>query len=223
LISDTRAVEGSLGHALFAYQAEVRVESSAFLRNQEVGVSLVGEGGRLEVGESLISDTRPVADGSYGVGVGCSRYGSGPPDLVLTRALVRGSSAAGLLSRACYVELQSTRIQGVAPGAFHRFSPQGEIEATYTEISDGIAATVGSELHVSNLAVADVGRAALVFDDSFGVLAGARASGGRFGLVIQGSKRPDFSDPDNRFVGTELPILSDGDLPVPAPPQIPQN
>ena len=65
-------------------------------------------------------------------------------------------------------------------------------------------------------------RAGLVFDSSSGVLTGVRTKGARYGLVAQGEPKPDWSDPSNVFGASELPILTDGNLPVPKPPPLPE-
>jgi len=90
-------------------------------------------------------------------------------------------------------------------------------DQTYEGVADGLIAQAQSKVDVSDLAVDDCARAALLFDDSTGSLAGTSTAGGRFGLVLQGAVQPAVSE-DNAFRGTEKDIVTGGDLSVPSAP-----
>ena len=60
-----------------------------------------------------------------------------------------------------------------------------------------------------------------MYANSIGSLTGVAASG-RYGLVVQGQFWPEYDDPSNVFEGTEQVILTDGQLPVPGPPPLPE-
>ena len=88
---------------------------------------------------------------------------------------------------------------------------------------DGLVVGFGSSVLVTDTAVRGAIRAGVLFDSSAGSLAGVRSTDSRFGLVVQGEPRPDYGDPSNVFSGTEENILTDGALPVPEAPPLPEE
>jgi len=97
---------------------------------------------------------------------------------------------------------------------------QGIVD-TFDGIADGLIAAFGTKALVSNSQFTDNPRAGIVFESSGALITGTTSAGGRFGLVAQGTPKPNWSDPANSFSGSEQSILDDGDLPVPKAPPIP--
>jgi hypothetical protein len=68
-------------------------------------------------------------------------------------------------------------------------------------------------------------RAGILFDGGnegivWNTVSGA---GNRYGLILQDEPKPDCSDSQNHFFGTEENVLTDGALPVPEPPPLPSE
>jgi hypothetical protein len=199
--------------------ASATVSESAVIGNYELGLRAAGKGTSLVVERSLVADTLPLADGSYGVGA-CASDGS----TEIKDSLVARSRTTGRLTGGGRGILANSLVDGVLAGAFHRVEGPIGMEvpiATFVGISDGLVASFGASVDVSNVAVRGVERAGVVFEASSGELRGVRTAGGKFGLVIQGSPKPSASDPSNVFLGSEEASVSDVELPVPGPPKLP--
>jgi hypothetical protein len=138
--------------------------------------------------------------------------------LTISGSTFNGNTAFGVLLVGVTKALVSNTSASntVLHGAFHLWGK------TYDDIADGFIAGFNSTAFVTNSQFVGNARAAIIFDSSGGKVATTTSSGGRFGFVVMGSPKPDYSDPQNSFIGSEQAILADGDLGVPAAPPIPE-
>jgi len=209
-----RGVGGEFG-------ASLKVVGSAVVANQEVGVWTTDMGTNLVLERSLVDDTQPLAEATLGMGVNISTSAA-----TIKNVLVARSRTGGFLFASSTGSVEDSLVDGVVAGSFHLYVGPPEMEvitATFQGISDGVVAGFGSTVSVTNVLIRGVARAGLVFDSSGGLLRGLQASGGKFGLVLQGNPKPDVSDPTNRITGSEDDVLSDAELPIPGPPKVPSG
>jgi len=114
----------------------------------------------------------------------------------------------------------SQSLIGLVPKGSFTVNTQG----TFDNVGDGLLATLGSTFDITDTRVQGCIRAGVLFDDSTGTLSGVVSTENRFGLVLQGEKRPSYDGGNNQLTGnTERDILTGGDLPVsdapsPVPP-----
>jgi len=119
-----------------------------------------------------------------------------------------------LLSYAGFVEIADTYIAAIYYGG-------GPV---YQDVADGLLSRGSHYVWIHGLLVTGCDRSGLMFDSgNGGVIQNTRTQTVRFGLVLQGDPKPDYSDPANVFQGTDEPILTDGALPVPAAPPLPDG
>jgi len=110
-----------------------------------------------------------------------------------------------------FVRVLSTHVFGIEVGNI----------PPYDNLGDGIIAAWSDYVLVQNSLFEDCARAGLLYQASGGEIQWTQALGGRFGLVVQGDPKPEYFI-GNSFVGTEEDILTDGALPVPQAPPIPE-
>jgi hypothetical protein len=92
----------------------------------------------------------------------------------------------------------------------------------YEDLAYGLLAFQSDAIAVDNCNFIGCEKAGIIYDSSGGVITNTWSGANpRFGLVLQGEPKPDYSDPNNVFSGAEENILTDGDLPVPGPPPLP--
>jgi hypothetical protein len=194
--------------------------SSAVVRNRRFAVAGHGE---MIIDGSLVADTAPSSDGSYGVGIIATARAFLGGHLTLRDAVIAQSHTAGLLvGPDTFAEVQRVTVRGVAAGSFKAFAGDGSVSAVYDGIADGVVIAGGSLMHLDGARVTGASRAGVVSDASGGWLRSVRATGGQFGLVAQGTPKPDWSDGGNAFVGGTQAVLTDGALPVPGAPPVPK-
>ncbi|MFZ9889916.1 MAG: right-handed parallel beta-helix repeat-containing protein, partial [Myxococcota bacterium] len=137
LISDTMAQ--TTGHLLgqgvsVNRAAKGVVTGSVVRRSQHSGVSTLASNG-LAIERSLILDTRPTFDETYGVGLVCALS-----PVTVKRTIIADSHTAGVLLVPCEGTIEESAIEGVVEGAFHRYAGptlgQGMVIATYGGIAD---------------------------------------------------------------------------------------
>ncbi|MBM4360521.1 MAG: right-handed parallel beta-helix repeat-containing protein [Deltaproteobacteria bacterium] len=196
------------------------MRGSAVTGNAELGV-VIRTGDELTIRESLVADTLAAGDGSYGVGVACSASQA----MTLSNSVVNSSRTAGVIvANGCAALLEQLLIDGVAPGSFYTY--EGEtlnIKETYDGIGDGIAMNDKASATLRDVLVRQAARGAVVIDSCDGTLERVRAEGLRFGLVMQSSPGVSWTEGANEFRGGDKDILSDGMLPVPGPPPMPED
>ncbi|WP_437878061.1 DUF1565 domain-containing protein [Sorangium sp. So ce513] len=183
--------------------------ASTYVLGAHVAGIVASEGADLELEGSLIERTLPEErEGTGGVGL----LSGGATGVVVRRSAVLESRAAGLLL-ASPSRVEETLLRGVEGGTFSTVSDAGQPE-TVTDMGDGLL-VLRSTAQVSAVDVEGCARAGLLFSDSEGALAGSRAAGNRFGLVVQGEHAPEVAR-DNTFEDNEeSDRLNAGDLPVP--------
>ncbi|WP_438019712.1 DUF1565 domain-containing protein [Sorangium sp. So ce315] len=184
--------------------------ASTYVLEAHVAGIAASEGADLELEGSLIERTRPEErDGTGGVGL----LSGGAAGVVVRRSAVLESRASGLLLLSSPSRVEETLLRGVEGGTFSSVTDEGQ-QANVTDMGDGLL-VLRSTAQVSAVEVEGCARAGLLFSDSDGALAGSRATGNRFGLVVQGAHAPTVAK-DNTFEGNEeSDRLSAGDLPVP--------
>jgi hypothetical protein len=101
----------------------------------------------------------------------------------------------------------------------------GDFEAdglVYEDVAFGLVASESDFVAVANCSFTDCEKAGMLYETSGGIIMATQSgANNRFGLVLQGEPKPLYDFPDNVFSGTEEPILTDGDLPVPSAPPLP--
>lgn len=167
--------------------------------------------GAVEMIDGLVQRTSgDETDDSSGVGVAVAGA-----HLTLASSIIRESRSAGIALFAAAAVVRGTVVSGVAGG--------GEGAAPgRSRGGDGVLAQGGSTLDLIGVRVDGCARAGVLYDSSAGSLSRVRASDNLFGLVVQGSQRPDVGE-DNVFVdNTTMDEQLDGDLSVlVAPPPLP--
>jgi hypothetical protein len=221
LVTRTTSVGGLFGRGLnLDTDTVTRVRGSAIVGNTELG-AVIRTGKELTITESLVDDTKPSGDGSYGMGIACSASTL----LELTSSVVATSRTAGILvANRCAARIEQVLVDGVAPGSFHTY--EGDtltIRETYPGIGDGIVLNDDASVTLDELVVQRAARGAVVINVSQATLSHVRGSGERFGLVVQGSPSVIWDASTSVFVGGEQDVLSDGTLPVPGPPPMPEE
>ncbi|WP_234023672.1 DUF1565 domain-containing protein [Sorangium cellulosum] len=191
-------------------QAAGATLTSAYVAASHVAGVAAFRGASLELSGSLIEGTGPEErDGTGGVGL----LSSAAKRLVVQKSAVLKSRAAGVLLLSSPSVLEQTLVRGVESGTFSAVGDDRQAELV-PDMGDGLLA-LGSTADVSAVQVEGCARAGLLFSDSDGALARSRATGNRFGLVLQGARAPAVEQ-DNTFQGNrEQDELTAGDLPVP--------
>ncbi|MGK4005912.1 hypothetical protein WMF31_25015 [Sorangium sp. So ce1036] len=186
------------------------VLASTYVSGARVAGIAVSGGAGLELSDSLVERTAPEErDGTGGVGL----LSDAVEDLVVRRSAVLESRVAGLLLLSSSGAIEDTLVRNVEIGTFSAPGDGGRVEAV-PDLGDGILA-LRSTAQVSATQVEGCARAGLLFDHSDGALARSRATGNRFGLVLQGTPRPDVEQ-DNSFEDNwEEDELTAGGLRVP--------
>ncbi|WP_437680685.1 hypothetical protein [Sorangium sp. So ce131] len=211
IVEGTRAspIDPELSAGVLVQAAGATLTSTYVAAGHVAGVAAI-RGARLELSGSLIEGTGPEERGGAG-GVGL--LSSGAKRLVVQRTAVLASRAAGVLLLSSPSAIEETLVRGVEIGTFSAVgdAPQAEL---VPDMGDGLLA-LGSTAEVSAAQVEGCARAGLLFSDSDGALARSRATGNRFGLVLQGARAPAV-EKDNTFQGNrERDEVTEGDLPVP--------
>ncbi len=160
----------------------------------------------------LIEHTLPQeSDGTWGVGV----LSSGWATLQLASSVVKNNRVSALMVVDAGAAVSRSLIDVVPAGSFTLIQPP----KSYNDIGDGLLATVGSTLDITDTRIQGCIRAGVLFDDSTGTLSGVVSTENQFGLVLQGEQRPSYEGGDNQFTGnTAQDIVTGGDLPVPDVP-----
>ncbi|WP_437736728.1 DUF1565 domain-containing protein [Sorangium sp. So ce1335] len=189
--------------------ARATLASTYVLEAHVAGVA-VSQGADVELDGSLIERARPEErDGTGGVGL----LSGGAASVAVRRSAVLESRASGMLLLSSPSRVEETLLRGVEGGTLSLLSDEGQRE-TVTDMGDGLL-VLRSTAQVSSVEVEGCARAGLLFDDSDGALAKSRATGNRFGLVVQGAHAPTVAE-DNTFDGNEeRDRVTTGDLPVP--------
>ncbi|WP_437579905.1 DUF1565 domain-containing protein [Sorangium sp. So ce887] len=190
--------------------ARATLASTYVLEAHVAGVS-ASRGAELELTDSLIERAlSEERDGTGGVGL----LSAGAAGVVVRRSAVLESRVAGMLLLASPSTVEDTVIRGVESGTFSTPSVGGQ-EESVADIGDGLL-VLRSAAQVSSVQAEGCARAGLLFSDSHGALAHSRATGNRFGLVLQGARAPKLSE-DNTFEGNqESDRVTAGALPVPS-------
>lgn len=214
--SDGRGIEVING-------ASLQLESSAVVENREIGLvssSFAASSPTLvSITKSLFEHTLPEENsGAYGVGLLCS----GVVQLELSDSAVRDSRTAGvLLGAGATSAISRSLIEQVLPGSFYTYL-DGTILEKYDGIGDGVVVAFDGTANIADTLVRSADRAGMIFESSRGVLRGVHSLESRFGLILQGEPRPEWQDGSNRFEGREQAIVTQGSVPVPGAPPLPE-
>ena len=98
---------------------------------------------------------------------------------------------------------------------------EGDIPPYYN-LGHGLTALDSDYVLVDDCLFESCARAGLIYTASGGAIYRTRTQDVRFGLVLLEEPKPNWEDPSNSFVGTEENVLTDGALPVPGPPPLPE-
>jgi hypothetical protein len=210
------------GPGLFALRGSASAVRIAATKNGTSGI-IIGPGAVGAVEHAVIDDTVPYQGDAYGSGFFCDRARSS-----LRSALVRASRTAGVVLSSCSSEVSDLIVDGVLLGKALAYDNTGKLAETIEGLGDGLVSVrwenaMATRSDVSRTRIYGAQRAAVVFASSAGVLRGVNGSGSRFGLVAQGNTKPDWTEASNSFFGREQSVLTDGNLPVPEPPPLPQD
>jgi hypothetical protein len=145
-------------------------------------------------------------------------YGSGQPVNIYNCEIVNNWVAGIVLWEAGQVVVNETIVQRVYLGKIE-FS-DGTV---YDNLAWGLLAFQSAPVYVWSSQFHRCEQGGMIFDSSGGWIVNAISGHmNRFGLVVQGEPKPDYSAPSNIFWGTEQPVLTDGALPVPSAPPLPE-
>lgn len=208
--------DGYFGYGLTAREhASMSIANSAIVSNHEMGGFFGGSLVTVALEASIVERTLPSAyDGSRGMGLVCHDGAT----LDLSSSAILHNRTAALAFTIANGHVTGSLLSDVPNGKFTLLNP----DHTYEDVGDGLLALFGSDVQVENTRIVGCSRAGLLFGDSRGNVAGSTVTDNRFGLVLQGTDRPDLSD-DNAIVGNaEKDTVVDGALPVPgAPSELP--
>ncbi len=205
------------GRGLVAQEgATLDLLSVALIRNHQLGLSTFGEGTLVTASACLISRTLPLIDagdfGPYGGGV----LASNASIVTISASILEDSRVAALMVDGATATLVSSWIDRVAASDFHT-----EDGHDYSSVGDGILARGATVTSIGNT-ITRCDRAGLLFDDSAGASEHTHSTRNRFGLVLQGKKRPTVAASSRFDENEDQDVVSDGDLPVPnAPSELP--
>jgi hypothetical protein len=202
--------------------ASLDLMKSALAENRDVALFL--SRATVTASESLVEHTLPrESDASSGAGVLCSSTST----LAISGSAIQQNQTAGVfVGFGATAELTGSLLDEVLPGKFHEYEgPPGMqvIVASYEGLGEGLIIAFGSRATVTDTVVRRASRAGVLFESSDGILRGVRSTESRFGLVLQGMPQPDWQHDDNFFDGSEQPILTEGNLPVPDAPPVPEG
>ena len=93
----------------------------------------------------------------------------------------------------------------------------------YQSVADGLVAHNSSQVNIINSKFEYADRVGVMYSGSGGTVTGTATQNVRFGLASMNSPNLDFSDPNNNFNASEQSILTDGNLPVPEAPPLPEE
>lgn len=195
---------------VFVKEANAKLTASYVSESRFAGVVLASDA-RLALVESLIERTGPAEpDGPGGVGLLSSEASA----ITVERAAVLESRVAGLLLADSPSTIKDTLIRGVERGTLLATGVEGQDGSAGSDFGDGILA-LKSTVEVSAANVEGCARAGLLFNDSDGTLASSRATGNRFGLVVQGAPSPTVEQNNTFTDNQESDKVLAGELPVP--------
>jgi hypothetical protein len=195
--------------SLTAEAAKLSVTSSLIEQNHSVGVYVVASEATVET--TVVRATQLDGAGRFGRGIDVEpSVGTGrAARLWLKASLVEENHEIGVFVSSSEATVEATVVRATKP------APAGE------GYGDGIMAMHGAraaQLTLTATELADNARAGVLYVRSTGELSAVRASGNRFGLVVQlgdSGVRPELGEA-NVFEGNEeQDKLDDGDLPVP--------
>ena len=200
------------------FHARATLEANAIVANHDVGLVVLG-GGFVIATSNIIEGTLPrESDGHFGVGV-VSADGA---TLQLASSILQNNRVSALqVASAATASVSQSLIDVVPSGSFTLNNPT----RIFDNVGDGLLATLGSTLDVTDTRIQGCVRTGVLFDDSSGSIEGVVSTNNQFGLVLQGEKRPSYEGGNNQFTGnTAQDILLGGDLPVPdAPSPVPPS
>ena len=192
-------------------------EANAIVANHDLGL-FVADGSFMIATSNIVEGTLPrERDGQFGLGV----VSSDGATLQLTSSVLRNNRVSALQVVLATAAVSRSLIDVVPAGSFTLENPT----MTFDNVGDGILATLGSTLDITDTRIQGCVRTGVLFDDSSGSIEGVVSTSNQFGLVLQGEKRPSYEGGNNQFTGnTAQDILLGGDLPVPdAPSPIPPS
>ncbi len=141
----------------------------------------------------------------------------GANDVFITDCNVGLSLASGIsIWDGGYVQVFRTHIYLIFSGAIY-FN-----NATYDNLGDALIAYHTEFVLVDDCLMENCARVGLLYDTSGGAIYRTRTQNVRFGLGTFGEPKPYYENLSNSFIGIEEDILTDGALPVPEAPPLPE-
>jgi hypothetical protein len=173
------------GAGIVVRNAKLRIGDSAIVDNHDFGL-LAREGKTKVIAAGiLIEGTLPrESDGKFGVGA-LSIDGA---TLQLASSVVHDNNVSALLVVTATAAVSRSLIDVVAAGSLTLLDPA----TTFVNVGDGLLATLGSTLDITDTRVQGCVRAGVLFDDSTGTLSGVVSTENQFGLVLGGERRPSY-------------------------------
>lgn len=164
----------------------------------DAGLFLFGPSGAVTASELLVEGV---------AGAGIATFPG--VDLTLETAAVLDCQVAGVALLGTKAAVRDTLIARIQGGlAFI-----GGVQGSHPDIGDGLFASTGSTVDVERAFVHGCVRAGMLFSDSDGTIASSVVTENRFGLALQGAKRPAVEEGDNTIEGNseedflEVPLL----------------
>jgi len=195
-----------------SFNTRATFEGNAIVANHDVGL-FVDRAFATATG-NLVEGTLPQeSDGQFGVGVVSSNLSR----LQLASSFLHNNRVSALqVAAGATASVSHCLITSVLPG---KFSFTDDPLQVFDDVADGLLATHGSSLDITDTRVHGCARAGVLFNDSVGTLSGVVSTGNQFGLVLQGDRRPDYQSEQNQFNdNTAQEVVTGGDLTVPDTP-----
>lgn len=210
------------GPGVFVAASSLAMLGNAVVDNVGAGVAASGVQGfetNLQLVESLVAGTTQEPDSSeYGVGI-LVQYGG---TATVRSSQVTGNTVAALMAWEAEASIEDSLLSGTIAGQFKKATEQ-----MVKGVGDGVLSLQGSVAMISNCRVEDNYRAGILSDSSSGNLSGTVATLNQFGVVLQGTPKPDVLDGNSIHGNSHEDMVDDGELETPDQPmqlpEIPEN
>ena len=204
-----------VGGGMYVHASSAVVTTSAFIENIGMGVAIASQDGfesNLTMAQSLVARTTQASVESGLLGVGALVQSGAKANFEST--LFENNTTASVFVWDSEAIVEDSLIASTQAGQFHKLDSQELV----TDVGDGILSLSGSTSVVSNSIFQDNHRAGILSDRSSGKLSTSESAFNQFGIVLQGTPKPEISADNTLHDNSQQDMVSDGDLVVPDQP-----
>jgi len=210
-----------VGGGMYVHASSAVVTGTAFIETTGVGVAIASQDdfeSNLNMAESLVVGTTQGATETGLLGVGALLQTGSKAQF--ESSLFAGNTTASLFVWDSEASVKNSMIANTQAGQFMKFDSQQLV----TEVGDGILSLNGSTTVVANSIIRDNQRAGILSDSSSGKITTSESAYNQFGVVLQGTPKPEVLADNSLHDNSQKDMISDGDFVVPDQPlQMPSD